>query len=337
VQFVLLGAGSIGLRHLKNLMGLGHQITLVYDPHPAKAEEIKRIDPALQVTTNETEALATACDAVLICSPTVDHLRQVEIALRHQHDVFVEKPISHTLTHTANVAALAEHSGRVVLVGCNLRFFPSLGRVKQLLDGGAVGQPLAARIYGGFYLPYWRPHTDYRQGYGAQAKLGGGVILDFIHELDFMRWLFGEPVEVTAMVGKVSQLEIDTEDLASALIRFESGLVVELHLDYLQPTYRRGVEIYGEAQTLIWDYIDQSVRLYTSANNSYQTFLENINTERNLMYLEEMKHFEKCLRREIKPELDIWGARAALELAEALKIAARQKRYVSLPMEGAWA
>ncbi|MFN8456748.1 MAG: Gfo/Idh/MocA family oxidoreductase [Anaerolineae bacterium] len=334
MNFVLLGAGSIGVRHIKNLIGMGHHISLVYDPNPMKAVEIRQLIPTSRVTSEEAEALATPCDAILICSPTADHLRQVEAALKNGRDIFVEKPLSHTLTGTTEVASFADQTSRVVLVGCNLRFFPSLGRVKQLIQDGAVGQPLAARVYGGFYLPYWRPHTDYRQGYAAQAKMGGGVILDFIHELDYMRWLFGEPMEVMAMTGKLSQLEMDTEDLAVALMRYKSGLIAELHLDYLQPTYRRGLEIYGEAHTIIWDYIDQSIRLYTPKNNTYQVYQEHINTERNLMYLLEMEHFEKCLRREVTPEQNLWEARATLELATAIKLAALTKQSVSLPLTG---
>lgn len=330
MRFVLMGAGSIGLRHMRNLLGLGHQIALVCDPAPARVEGIRGIDPHAHITADEAEALAEPCDAVLICSPPAEHLRQLNMALAQGRDVFIEKPLSHTLPGTAAAAVQAEKDGRVVLVGCNLRFFSSLQRVKHLLDTGAVGRPLSARIYGGFYLPYWRPHLDYWHSYSAQARLGGGAILDFIHELDFMCWLFGEPVEVLCMAGKTSQLAIDTEDLVAAVIRFESGLVGELHLDYLQPTYRRGVEIIGEAHALVWDYIDQTVRCYSPDNNTYQVFQESINAERNTMYIREMEHFARCLRREAVPELDLHGARRALVLAEALKRAACERRLTRI-------
>lgn len=330
MRFVLLGAGSIGLRHMKNLTGLGHRVALVYDPDPSRIEEARKIDSGIQGAADEAEALAEPCDAVLICSPPADHLRQLNMVLAQGLDFFVEKPLSHTLEGTAEAAAKAEKDGRVVLVGCNLRFFPSLLRVKHLLDAGTMGRPLSARIHGGFYLPYWRSHLDYRYGYSARAKLGGGAILDFIHELDFMCWFFGEPVEVLCMAGKTSQLAIDTEDLVAAVIRFESGLVAELHLDYLQPTYRRGLEIIGEACAIVWDYIDQTVRHYSPDNNTYQVFQENINTERNTMYIQEMEHFVRCLRRETVPELDLRGGRCALVLAEALKYAARERRLTRI-------
>ena len=330
MQFVLFGAGSVGLRHMKNLTVLGHAVPIVYDPDSGKAEDVLNIDRKTRLTRDEAEALREPCDAVLICSPPVEHLRQLQKVLDCGRDAFVEKPISHSLEGTTDLVKKVEKDGRVVLVGCNLRFFSSLKRVKQLIDSGAVGRPLSARVYGGFYLPYWRPHLDYPENYSAQAKLGGGAILDFIHELDFMRWLFGEPVEVMCMAGTVSQLTIDTEDLVAAIIRFESGLVAELHLDYLQPTYRRGVEILGEAHALVWDYIEQSIRLYTPDNNTYQVFQESISTERNTMFIQEMEHFTKCLRRECVPELDTRGGRSALVLAEALKRASRERRLTRI-------
>jgi predicted dehydrogenase len=330
MRFVLLGAGSIGLRHMKNLTSLGHQVSVVYDPSPARIAEIQKIDPKARGTNDDAQALAEPCDAVVICSPPSDHLRQLNMALDRGKDVFVEKPLSHTLKGTAEAAKKAEKDGRIVLVGCNLRFFSSLQRIKQLLDSGSVGRPLSARIYGGYYLPYWRPHLDYRQSYSAQARQGGGVLLDFIHELDFMRWLFGEPVEVLCMAGTASQLTIDTEDLVAAIIRFESGLIAELHLDYLQPTYRRGMEIIGEARALTWDYIDQTIRLYSPEDRTYQVLQEHIGYERNTMFLQEMEHFEKCLRRETVPELDLRGARRALAFVEALKQSARERRLVHI-------
>lgn len=330
MRFALLGAGSAGLRHMKNLLSLGHRIASVYDPEQSRVGEVKRIAPDTKIADKEAQVFAEPCDAVLICSPPADHLRQLNLALENGRDVFVEKPLSHTLEGTAEAARKAEKDGRIVLVGCNMRFFSSLQRIKKLLDGGSVGRPLSARIYGGYYLPYWRPHLDYRQSYSAQAKLGGGAILDFIHELDFMRWLFGEPMEVLCMAGTVSGLAIDTEDLVSAIIKFESGMIAELHLDYLQPTYRRGMEIIGEARALSWNYIDQTVQVYSPEDRTYQVFQEHIGYERNTMFREEMEHFEKCLRREVVPELDLHGACRALAFVEALKQSARERRLVRI-------
>src|SRR5438034_6395276 len=118
--------------------------------------------------------------------------------------------------------------------------------VLRLVDEGRIGRPLAARAQCGYYLPFWRPGTDYREGYGARQATGGGIILDSIHEFDYLAWLLGRPREVFAYAGRVSSLEIDTEDNADVLLRFDYGAVANIHLDYLQRTYRRACDFIGE-------------------------------------------------------------------------------------------
>jgi predicted dehydrogenase len=244
--------------------------------------------------------------------------------------VFVEKPLSHTLDHTEDLIEEASAAERVVLVGCNLRFFPSLQLVKQLLDDGTIGRPLAARAQCGYYLPFWHPDSDYRNGYSANESAGGGVILDSVHEYDYLRWLFGEVAEVFCYAGKVSNLEINTEDNADILLRFSNGLVANVHLDYLQRTYRRSCELIGEEGVIVWDYITQVVSLYGKKDRHVEVFLESINVERNQMFINEMKHFVACIQGEEKPELDGDGGRAVLQIALAAKASAVERKIVDL-------
>ena len=244
LQLIVLGCGSIGQRHLRNLLAMGHSL-IAQDPDPKR---LTAVTDNLHVAgfLDLEQALSQPADAVLVCSPTSYHVSQAMQALQRGMHVFVEKPLSHTLAGTEDLARLAEQKGLTVLMACNLRFFPSLCLVKELLDTGRVGRPLAARIHGGFYLPYWRPGSDYRLGYGARLDLGGGVIQDFAHDLDYLCWFFGHPSEIFCWTGKLSSLEIDTEDVASIQVRFPDGLVAQLQFDYLQPTYRRGMEVIGD-------------------------------------------------------------------------------------------
>ena len=301
------------------------------DPRPERLTDLVE-KFHISTFTDVERALGQRAEAVLVCSPTAYHLPQAMDAVQRGMHVFIEKPMSHSLEGIDDLINAAEGAGLVVLVACNLRFLPSLQLVKQFLDEGKVGKPLASRAYGGFYLPYWRPNTDYRLGYGARSDLGGGVILDFIHELDYLRWFFGHPSEVFCWTGKFSSLEIDTEDIASMLLRFPESLVAQLQLDYLQPTYRRGMEIIGEEGTIVWDFASQSVKLYGRDNNRYQVFLENINTELNSMYVLEMEHFVRCIQRTENPMVNAREGRAAVELAEAAKLSSQEGRVVCLPL-----
>src|SRR5437763_291637 len=331
MRFVVFGAGSIGLRHLRNARALGHAIAGVFDPDPGRRAGAAALagDGAL-VTGDETAALALSADAALVCSPTHRHVEQARAAVARGWHVLVEKPLSHALDGTAALVAEAAAARRTVLVGCNLRFLPSLMLVKRLVDEGRVGTPLSARAECGYYLPYWRPQTDYRRGYGAQRAMGGGIILDAIHELDYLRWLLGDPREVFCYADKLSSLEIDTEDNADLLLRFDYRAVANVHLDYLQRTYRRSCELIGEDGVIVWDYIAQTVRVYGKEERRLEAFEESINTDRNAMFVEELRHFVACAETGAPPTLDAAGGRRVLEIALAAKASAAEGRAVRL-------
>jgi len=202
--------------------------------------------------------------------------------------------------------------------------------VKRLVEEGRIGRPLAARAQCGYYLPFWRPGTDYREGYGARQAAGGGIILDSIHEFDYLTWLLGSPREVFAYASRVSSLEIDTEDNADVLLRFDYGAVANIHLDYLQRTYRRACDFIGEDGVIAWDYITQSVAVYGKEDRRVEVFQESINTERNQMFVDEMRHFVRCIQAGEPPVLDAAGGRAILEVALAAKASATEGRPVKI-------
>ena len=332
MRFVVLGAGSIGRRHLANARLLGHTIVAIHDPDSARLSEAARlVDGDARLTTREDEALAVDADAVLVCSPTAAHVAQARAAVGRGRHVLIEKPMSHTLDGVDALVAEAAAARRTVLVGCNLHFLPSLQLVKRLLGEGRIGTPLSARAHCGYYLPHWRPQTDYRRGYAARQSTGGGIILDSIHELDYLRWLLGEPREVFCYAGKLSTLEIDTEDNADLLLRFDYGAVANVHLDYLQRTYRRSCELIGEDGVIVWDYISQLVRVYGKEDRRAEDYQESINAELNVMYVEELRHLVDCIEGRATPELDAAGGRAVLAIALGAKRSAAEGRPVRLP------
>jgi len=330
VRFVVLGAGSIGRRHLANAVALGHTIAAVHDPDGVRLLEAGRIaGEAAVLTTSEREALAVDADAALVCSPPDVHVTQARAAVARGRHVFIEKPLSHTLDGVDALVAEATRAGRAVLVGCNLRFVPSLRRVRRLLDDGRIGTPLSARAHCGYYLPYWRPHTDYRRGYAAHQSTGGGIILDAIHELDYLRWLLGEPREVFCYADKLSRLEIDTEDSAEILLRFDGGAIGNVHLDYVRRAYGRSCEVIGEDGVIVWDYSSPLVRVYDKDGQA-EDYAEPPNAEGNLMYVEELRHLVDCIEHGATPELDAAGGRTVLAIALAAKRSAAEGRPVRL-------
>jgi predicted dehydrogenase len=215
-----------------------------------------------------------------------------------------------------------------------MRFHPGLREIKRLLAASAVGRVIAARVEGGQYLPDWHPWEDYRRGYSARRELGGGVILDAIHEIDYLRWLFGPVADAVCLAGKLSQLEIDTEDTAAMLLRFENGIFGEVHLDYVQRAYRRTCQVIGEEGTIHWDFSAGQVRWYSARTRQWQLYENPAGWEVNQMYIDEMEHFLACLAGEAKSELVVSEAAQVLRIALAAKQSAERRRWIRLEGNG---
>ena len=136
-------------------------------------------------------------DFVVICTPPVFHVEQALLALQSHAHVFIEKPLSHESSGIERLIAEARRNDRNVQVGYNLRFHPGLQILKDLIDSGKIGRVLWLNAESGQYLPDWRPWQNYRDSYSARKDLGGGIILDGSHELDYICWLLGRPTGVS--------------------------------------------------------------------------------------------------------------------------------------------
>ena len=253
IKVLVAGSGSIGRRHMRNLRSLGVSQIAACDPDPERlAPMIAEL--SIQPFAEFEHALETfAPDAVLICTPPSFHLAQARQAIAAGVHVFIEKPLSHSMDGVRALLNDAGESGRVLQVGYNLRFHPAIRKLKQIVEENTIGRILWARAEIGQYLPDWRPWQDYRQSYTARRELGGGIILDASHELDYLLWFFGEPLEVLCMASTVSQLAVNVEDSASLLLRFASGCHADLHLDFVQRVPSRSCKLVGEEGTAIWE------------------------------------------------------------------------------------
>ena len=328
-RVLVIGCGSIGKRHIGNLLKLEAGEVLTCDVRAERrAEAAERY--GIETFSTLSEALARGPHAVVVAVPPSLHVPvAIEAAERGCH-LFIEKPLAAGMERIGELIDIVKRRGLVTLVGCNMRFHPGLVRVKELLDGGAVGAVLSARAAFGQYLPDWHPYEDYRAGYSARRDLGGGIILDAIHEIDYLRWLAGEMQSVACFAGRLSSLEIETEDTAALLLRFANGAIGEIHVDYVQRAYSRSAEIIGEQGTIRWDYTAHAVRCYSAVDRCWRAFCDPVTWEPNDMYLDEMRHFLRCLDGAETPAVDIINAKQVLEIALAAKAAAENRRVMEL-------
>lgn len=333
-RFVVAGCGSIGKRHLRNLLELSAGEVLAFD---VQAERRHEVGAALGVETLASleEVWARQPDVLLVALPTALHLPLALAAAERRIHLFIEKPLASGWDGVDRLLSLVRQREIVTLVGCNLRFHPGLARVKQLLGENRIGRVLAARVEVGQYLPDWHPWEDYRQSYSARAELGGGIILDAIHEIDYIRWLLGEITRVTCCAEKLSALEIDTEDTAAIIARCANGAIVEIHLDYIQRAYSRTCQIIGDEGTIHWNYGSGEVRWYSAHDRRWQTFSNPAGWQPNQMYVDEMAHYLRCLAGEEAAALDVSEAAQVLRIALAAKTSAEQHYWIE-PGSSSW-
>jgi len=326
---LVVGCGSIGKRHIRNLKALDIGEAIACDVTPERRREVEQ-EHGIKTFSSLDKALAQKPDAALICTPTSLHISSALAAAQSGCHLFIEKPLSHSSDGIDELTETIAQKALVTLVGCNMRFHPSIALMKELLGSQNIGKVLCARIQAGQYLPDWHLWEDYRQGYSARKSLGGGVILDGIHEIDYITWFLGEVSQIFCFSDKLSSLETDTEDTVEIFLRFKSGAIAEIHLDYLQRSYSRSCQLIGEEGTILWDFGEKRVRLYSARTKEWQAFPEQPNLDLNEMYIEEMKHLFNCIEGKAKPMQDINCAKRNLEIALAAKISSKTGNMVNL-------
>lgn len=273
-------------------------------------------------------ALAFKPELAVIASPATRHLETAIPLARSGAHLLVEKPLSATCAGVGELIDTARASGIVLLIGYNLRYAPSLREFGRLVEQGVIGRCLSVRAEVGQYLPSWRPDADYRQGVSARKELGGGVLLELSHELDYLRWIFGEVRSVQAVIARQSRLEIDVEDTADLLLQFDpasdsdsDGVVASVHLDFVRRDSIRLCTVVGERGTLRWNGITGSVERYSADVNAWEAVFTS-ELDRDATYIAQWSHFLACVCESAEPRVTGQDGLAVLRIVEAAREAA---------------
>ena len=299
MKFLIAGLGSIGRRHLRNLITLGERDIILYRTNHSTLdlEEFSGIPVFRELEA----ALAEGPQGVVISNPTALHLDVAIPAAKAGCAILLEKPVSHNFDRIESLETALIAVGGNILMGFQFRFHPTLRRVADWVRQGAIGKPLSYLCQWGEYLPGWHPWEDYRSSYAARADLGGGVVRTLCHPLDYLGWIFGEAYLRWAFTGKISPLEIDVEDLAKAHLFHRSGVEGSLVLDYYRQPPLHMLEISGNEGLIEWKNHTGAARLFRTATAEWETALPPEGFDRNDLFLEEMRHFIKITRGTEKP------------------------------------
>lgn len=333
---LVIGLGSIGKRHLVNLSTIYPNAVYVVLRHqlPSNPDIPLNVNSlgiaGVHIVYDLDTALAYQPEIAIVCSPATEHIG-VALVLAHRGiHLFIEKPISNTLAGVDDLIDVCKQKNLVLMIGYVLRFLPSLRQFEKIIKQGHVGKIYSAQATVGQYLPDWRPNTDYRNSVSARNELGGGVLLELSHEIDYLMWLFGGIKAVQGHARQLSDLEINVEDSADVILHFSNGIMGNVHMDMLQRQTVRMCRVVGSLGTLVWDGIKQTVTLLNQNVEPILLFSPPLPHQRNNIYLEHIQHFLDCVLNKAKPFEDAQEAKQVLEVVVAIKEASRTGITVKL-------
>lgn len=311
LKVCFIGLGSIGMRHLKNFHYLCDKYKWkkqidVLSSNPSKV--YSDVDHVYY----SYELLPSDYDIIFITNPTSLHLHALIHTKGKAKFYFVEKPVFANYQKNIPPFLLEKHS--FYYVACPLRYTNVIQYIKNNICADDI---LSVRSICSSYLPSWRPNVDYRNIYSAKREMGGGVVIDLIHELDYITYLFGFPKYIKGFECKTSSLEIDCEDCAEYIIKYKDKLM-QLHLDYFGKIPRRQIEIITVDDVIIGD-LNNNYIFYMNDNNKI-SFDETINDR----YVKELEYFFTIVQGENVNKNDIIHSNQVLNLAECTR---KEKNY----------
>jgi predicted dehydrogenase len=256
-RVLVVGLGSIGQRHARLLserMDVELHICDMIETHRVDTVSAL-VNPFVFQYSHFPDALLAKPDIVFICLPNQLHVPIGLQAIENGADVFVEKPISDSIEAAEKLVAAAELNGRFLQVGYMLRLDEGLCKMKNIVDADGIGNLVGGRAMIGTYITLLNARSPDRE------KNPNSLIVDYTHELDFIRWFFGEVVEIKAMAACIGDLKLKAvPNLFQMILKMKSNALVQVHMDYIQFPQRRIFEVYGDRGTLSYDFMSGDIR-----------------------------------------------------------------------------
>lgn len=314
---LIIGAGSIGQRHILNLKNIGiHDIIALRSkkghykilPQELGVKEVHNVDELKNINP----------DIAIISNPSSLHIDSALKIAKNIKGIFIEKPISNNLNGCNYLIDIMNDKKIVSFVGHNLMFHPIIKQIRKFINENDIGKIINIQCQVGQWLPDWHPYEDFKNAYYARKDLGGGVALSLIHEIHLAIELAGLPIHVLGEISEYKKLNLDVDVCSDLMIKHASGAVSQIHLDFLQsPSHRSGIVTFERAW-LSYDFNKMEITAQRINEDAYELY-KNSDYDSNKMYIDEIKEFV-CMVEEgrIKHKYDALSSLESLKVVEAL-------------------
>ena len=296
-KIVIIGFGSIGRKHLKVLRSINKNIKV----YILTRQKLNSKPPFVkEILSNIEEAIKINPDVVLISSPANSHLDYAHKLLRYDIPLFIEKPISDKYDSKLRnfYSYYKKRKNKMVFIGYHLTFSKSLRKFKNFINEGKLGKIISVRSQVGQDLKDWRVNIDYAKSVSARKSLGGGVLRELSHDINYLQQIFGKYIWVQALLFKKSELKVDVEDTAFLNISCKNGNrenIINLNIDFTRHDKKRECVVIGSNGTLRWDGFKNRVDFFSKDLKKWKKIFSCNQSVYN-MYKLEWSHFFSTIK-----------------------------------------
>ena len=336
MNILIIGLGSIGQRHLRNLKKIQpkaqfyalrkkyttpllNSANKVIKGDIKKKYSLKYINNLEEINKNKIKL-----DCAFVCTPTSHHVSQIIWLLKNDINCFVEKPLGSSLKQLEELEFLLNKKNKLItMMGFQLRFNPIIQYLENILKKKSpIGKVFTAHIHHGEHIKDFHPYEDYRISYAAIKKLGGGVILTQIHEIDYLLHLFKgyDFKNISFVSSKVSNLDLNVEDVFSANFLLKNNnnkILCSMNLNFLERPKKRKIYLIGEKGSINVCLNSQRVIIFKNNKTIVKKFVFN----KNNIFIKELRFFLSKIKsnNNICNSLNLYNGIKTLRFAIKLK------------------
>lgn len=320
MKFLIVGLGSMGRRRIRNLKVLNAGEVMGFEVQEQRRADVEK-EYGIKTYPTLEEGLAQKPDALIISTPPNLHMQYALEAAKRGLHFFMEASV--VLDQDMDrLISMCRGKKFVAAPSATMRFHPSIQVMKRLIDEGAIGKILAFNYHSGQYLPDWHPYEDYRKYYVAKKETGGcREIVPF--ELSWITWLMGPVRSLSCILGKLTNLDIEIDDIYQLLLQFESGAIASMQVDVISRVAYRYLKMISEEGVLLWDWNKRIVTAYTASSKEWKEYPQSSGkvvegyVMEDDMYVAEMQHFIGAIQGKHKYMYSLEDDKRILELLNA--------------------
>ena len=302
IDYLVIGTGNIALKHLTNITNKSNNKTVaVYKRFKNKLNNkfnkkgIKIINNIDNIVPKTNKAIA------IICSAASMHINDAENVAKKGFHILLEKPLTIPGIKIKRLLKLCKDQKLKTLVGYNMRFTNIIKSVLNIIDNNNYGVIKNIEISVETDFRKWRKNLNYKKTVSFNKNLGGGVINELSHEIDYLNLLFGKPKKVTVN-NKTTNSYSDIETHINATFEYAKKYPsIKMNLNMLSSQTSRYCKIYYDNSFIKVDHIKNSISIKNDKQKTLKTYKDTSNDS----YVKELNNLVKSIKDNISSELPI--------------------------------